>query len=84
VIYATGVPIPKRGKEFDQRTKTNRQDQITYDILARFYALLRHKRFEWLSLEARIRLAPLKPAPPQTVISLWQSSRRGREECKTA
>jgi uncharacterized protein (DUF885 family) len=57
--YATAERFVHQVQEFD-RSKLNRQDQITYDILLDQYATaVSFKRFDWLSSEGLYPIAPM-------------------------
>ncbi len=57
--YAQSQKFLDELHDFD-RSKLNRQDQITYDILSDFYGTnLAYQRFDWLSSEGLYPIAPM-------------------------
>jgi uncharacterized protein (DUF885 family) len=57
--YAMAERFVRQVKEFD-RTKLDRQDQVTYDILLdQWDTALSFKRFDWLSSEGLYPIAPM-------------------------
>ncbi len=80
--YAFAEKLIGEVKEFD-RTRLDRQDQITYDILLDFYgSMLQYKRFEWLSSEGLYPISPMF-GTQVTLPSFLQSSHVVKNE-KTA
>ncbi len=57
--YATAERFVQEIRAFD-RSRLNRQDQLTYDILLdQYHAALAFKRFDWLSSEGLYPIAPM-------------------------
>ena len=87
--YAMASKFVTQLKEFD-RTKLDRQDQITYDILIdQWETLLSFKRFDWLSSEGANAVGPgLYPISPmagtQTLLPLFLETQHVVRNAKTA